>query len=159
MMRNIFMASPLGFAQSTNEFRKTIADQLTSLGYAVVDPWSLSDDLAEQLEQAKRIESTEIREKELHKISMQIASRNADNLAACDSVFAVLDGTDVDSGTASEIGYTYGLGNKIINGLRTDFRQTGENNGVIINLQVQYWIEQSGGKIIRTLDEINNLTF
>lgn len=40
--------------------------------------------------------------------------------AFCSSAFAVLDGVDVDSGTAWEIGYAYARGKPII-GLRTDF--------------------------------------
>lgn len=159
MNRTVFIASPLGFAQSTNGFRQVIVDRLLSLGLSPVDPWTLSDDLSEQLVQTKLIESSKKREDELHRLSMLIASRNAQHLANSDSVLAVLDGTDVDSGTASEIGYAFGLGNKRINGLRTDFRQSGENNGVIINLQVQYWIEQSGGKIARSIDELNTLHY
>ena len=159
MNRTVFIASPLGFAQSTNGFRQVIIDRLLSLGLSPVDPWTLSDDLSEPLELAKQIESSKKREDELHRISMLIASRNAHHLAVSSSVLAVLDGVDVDSGTASEIGYAFGLGNKIINGLRTDFRQSGENNGVSVNLQVQYWIEQSGGKIACSIEKLNTLTF
>ena len=52
-----------------------------------------------------------------------------------------------------------GLGDKVINGLRTDFRRSGENDGVLVNLQVQYWIEASGGKIITSLSDLHTLTF
>ena len=79
--------------------------------------------------------------------------------SSCGGVLAVLDGVDVDSGTASEIGYAFGLGDKVINGYRGDFRRSGENDGVCINLQVQYWIEQSGGTIVRSLSELSQLSF
>ena len=48
-------------------------------------------------------------------------------------VIAILDGTDVDSGTAWEAGYAHGLGKKVI-GLRTDFRQAGEDRGLNLML-------------------------
>jgi nucleoside 2-deoxyribosyltransferase len=136
-----------------------IVDQLAASGYKPIDPWTLSDDLAEQIGHAHQIEKQEQRNAELHRLSMMIANRNSQHLASSYGVLAVLDGVDVDSGTASEIGYAFGLGNKIINGLRTDFRLSGENTGVSINLQVQYWIEHSGGTIIHSVDQINTLPF
>jgi nucleoside 2-deoxyribosyltransferase len=68
-------------------------------------------------------------------------------------LIAVLDGVDVDSGTAAEIGFAYALGMRIF-GLRTDFRLAGDNLGSIVNLQVQYFIEQSGGRVVETVDEV-----
>lgn len=46
-----------------------------------------------------------------------------------DIIVTVLDGTDVDSGTAWEIGRAYTQGKKII-GIRTDFRQRGDDGGL-----------------------------
>ncbi len=53
-------------------------------------------------------------------------------IAGCDALIAVLDGPDVDSGTAFEIGYAYALKKSVI-GLRTDYRP-GADHGV--NLMV-----------------------
>ena len=66
---------------------------------------------------------------------------------------AILDGVDVDSGTASEIGYAFAR-NKYIEGLRTDWRLTGDNEGSVVNLQVQYFIEASGGSIHRSRENL-----
>jgi nucleoside 2-deoxyribosyltransferase len=44
-------------------------------------------------------------------------------LENCDLVVAVLDGPDVDSGTAFEVGYAYARGIPIV-GIRTDFRKS-----------------------------------
>lgn len=66
-------------------------------------------------------------------------------------VFAVLDGTDVDSGTASEIGYAYALGKRIL-GYRGDFRLSADNEGSIVNLQVEYFIRASGGEIFNQIE-------
>jgi hypothetical protein len=38
--------------------------------------------------------------------------------------------------------------------LRTDFRNSGDFDGIPINLQVLYWIESSGGRLFRRIDEI-----
>jgi nucleoside 2-deoxyribosyltransferase len=62
-----------------------------------------------------------------------------------------LDGAQVDDGTASEIGFAYGIG-KIIIGLRTDFRQTGEYFSAMANIQIEYFIYASCGEIIDSLD-------
>ena len=82
-----------------------------------------------------------------------IGRANADNIRACDGVVAVLDGVDVDSGTAAEIGFAYALG-KWIAGLRTDFRQTGENEAAVVNLQVRHFIDASGGTLVTTIDDL-----
>ncbi len=156
---NIFIASPLGFAESSRGFLVPLREKMEALGYKIIDPWSASPDLEEELQRAGAIDKREARAAEFHRISMRIAERNAQLLRSSDGVLAVLDGTDVDSGTASEIGYTFGLGNKVINGYRGDFRLSGENDGVCVNLQVQYWIEQSGGQIVTALDDLKILSF
>lgn len=68
-----------------------------------------------------------------------------------DGLLAVLDGVDVDSGTAAEIGFAASRGKPIV-GLRLDVRQTGDNEGAVVNLQVEHFIASSGGGITRTLD-------
>jgi len=50
---------------------------------------------------------------------------NVQELKACDLVLAIVDGPDVDSGVAWEMGYAYAQGKPVI-ALRTDFRQSGE---------------------------------
>ncbi|MEW6237690.1 MAG: nucleoside 2-deoxyribosyltransferase [Candidatus Omnitrophota bacterium] len=155
----IFLASPLGFAESTRAFLGVLRTKLESLGYDVVDPWSSSTDLEEELRKADRLTDPQTRDQEFHRVSMRIAERNAQLLRSCGGVLAVLDGVDVDSGTASEIGFAFGLGDKVINGYRGDFRRSGENDGVEVNLQVQYWIERSGGRIVHSVEELNALFF
>jgi nucleoside 2-deoxyribosyltransferase len=54
-------------------------------------------------------------------------------LNSSDIVVAVLDGVDVDSGTAWEIGYAYAKGKPVI-GLRTDFRTLSDG---VVNLMVE----------------------
>ena len=91
-------------------------------------------------------------------INTLIGAANAEDIRAADTTVAVLDGIDVDSGTASEIGYAYGLGKRIY-GLRTDFRQSGENEGALVNLQVRYFIDHSGGTVVTTIDDLIAILF
>jgi nucleoside 2-deoxyribosyltransferase len=65
---------------------------------------------------------------------------------------AILDGTDVDSGTASEVGFAAALGKRVV-GLRLDSRVTGDNRAAQINLQVEAFVQQNGGDVVHTLDE------
>lgn len=155
----IFVASPLGFAESTRGFIERISAALKSSGYEPIDPWSLSTDLESNIREAGMIADREERKVLLHRMAMTIAERNYQAMQGCDGVLAVLDGVDVDPGTASEIGCAFALGGKIIHGYRGDFRRLGENDGVVVNLQVQYWIEASGGHIVTSLDEVRGLRF
>jgi len=58
-----------------------------------------------------------------------------DALAACDLVVALLDGPQVDDGTAWEIGYAHARGIPVI-GIRTDFRQAGDVPGAVVNSMI-----------------------
>ena len=140
----IYLASPLGFAESTRAF----VDQLVASLREHVDvenPWDdtrFEDDFAEIASlpnHADRIER-------LHAINTELGRANTERIDRSDALFAILDGVDVDSGTAAEIGYAYARG-KQVSGLRTDFRLAGDNIGAVVNLQVQYFIEHSGGKV------------
>ena len=68
-------------------------------------------------------------------------------------IFAVLDGADVDSGTAAEIGYGFAK-HKPVLGYRGDFRLSADNEGGIVNLQVEYFIRASGGDIIGQISDL-----
>ena len=79
----------------------------------------------------------------------------ATNRAAIDvaTALAVLDGVDVDSGTAAEIGYAFARG-KLIVGYRGDFRLSADNEGSTVNLQVEYFIRESGGTIVERYEDL-----
>lgn len=82
-----------------------------------------------------------------------IGAANQRLMDDADVIFAVLDGVDVDSGTAAEIGYGFAKAKKIL-GYRGDFRLVGENEGSTVNLQVEYFILASGGAIITAIDDL-----
>jgi nucleoside 2-deoxyribosyltransferase len=149
--KSIYLASPLGFADSTRGFMVELV-ALLSAHVDVVNPWEkgLFDDefasLATENDWSRRV-------RRLHEIDLELGRLNAESIDSSDGLFAVLDGVDVDSGTAAEIGYAFAKG-KYVAGLRTDFRLAGDNDGSIVNLQVEYFIEASGGKIVRTAEAL-----
>ena len=82
--------------------------------------------------------------------------RSAPTIARIDGargLVAILDGADVDSGTAAEIGYAFARG-KLIVGYRGDSRVSADNEGGVINLQVEYFIRQSGGTIVSRYEDL-----
>ena len=82
----------------------------------------------------------------------EIFSRCKNHLNDTEMVIALLDGTQVDDGTAFEVGYFYRgkpEGAKII-GIRTDFRNAGESAGSVVNAM----IEISCDRIARSTEEL-----
>lgn len=78
-----------------------------------------------------------------------IFQANREALDECDLMVAILDGAQVDDGTAWEIGYFFGQDKKIL-GIRTDFRRAGESDGSRVNLM----IECSCLKVVSSTDEL-----
>lgn len=148
---SIYLASPLGFAESTRAFMVDLAAQLRDV-LDVINPW---DDqrfaaefaaLAQENDWAKRTAR-------LAEINHELGRKNVAGIERADGLLAILDGVDVDSGTAAEIGYAAAKG-KFVAGLRTDFRLAGDNHGSLVNLQVEYFIHTSGGCVVTTVDAL-----
>jgi nucleoside 2-deoxyribosyltransferase len=87
------------------------------------------------------------------KLDVEIGGNNRAGIDRADMVLAVLDGVDVDSGTAAEIGYAFAKGKPIL-GYRGDFRLSADNEGAMVNLQVEYFIRQSGGDIVTKVADL-----
>ncbi len=105
----VYLAPPLGFTESTLGFMDTIESLITNCGNVVVNPWRMVDQkefniITPNIQKRKQI---------LHKVNMKIAAQNAEAIRKCQIAMVVLDGTDVDSGTASEIGFAYASGKRI----------------------------------------------
>lgn len=65
-----------------------------------------------------------------------------DAIDAADAVLAVLDGAEVDSGVAWEIGYAYAR-NKPVIGVRTDFRPGAEHGmNIMLSRSCRYLIRE-----------------
>lgn len=92
------------------------------------------------------------------KARLEIFSRCRSNLEDSDIVIAILDGAQVDDGTAWEIGYFYAIRSpkqKII-GIRTDFRRAGECEGARVNAMIECscdWIVRSREELLETISQ------
>ena len=92
------------------------------------------------------------------KAKLKIFSRCKSHRDDADMVIALLDGSQVDDGTAWEIGYFYARKSpeqKII-GIRTDFRRAGENEGALVNPMIECscdWIVRSKEELLETISQ------
>lgn len=99
----IYLAAPL-FSEAERDFNSKVAGKLRGAGF---DVWLPQESLFVKegtLEEKKRIYEADITA-----------------LEKCDVVVAVLDGVDVDSGVAFEIGFAVALGKPVV-GFKTDHR-------------------------------------
>jgi hypothetical protein len=138
-----YVASALGFNAAGAYYYEQV--YLPALREVVtpVDPWSLTT--AQEVAEARA-------GRREHEFALEIGRRNADAIRSCTLLAAHLDGQEVDSGTAAEVGFAAALGLRCF-ALRTDLRQSGEP-GVSVNLQVEHFIVASGGAICSSLDEM-----
>jgi nucleoside 2-deoxyribosyltransferase len=146
----IYLAGPLGFSEAGRAFHEQrIIPTLEALGHQILDPWADQGDVAAVLKLPLGAE----RRDEWQRINPEIGRKNQRLIDECDMIFAVLDGADVDSGTAAEIGYGFAK-HKPVLGYRGDFRLSADNEGGIVNLQVEYFIRASGGDIIGQISDL-----
>jgi len=115
-MRTVYLAAPL-FSEAECDFNRKLRDEIKSAGFNVFLPQEDSNNVRD--------------EKNRQNI---IFNKNVDAIDSSGIIVAVIDGTDVDSGTAWEIGYAFARGKPII-GLRTDFRTLGIEGTV--NLMIE----------------------
>jgi len=119
----------------------------------ILNPWELSAAMNDAMDRAIALDDFEERKQALASLNKTIAARNEASIRECDSVVAVLDGQEIDSGVAAEVGFAYGIGKRIL-GYRSDLRQAGENVACRFNMQVQFFIENSGGIVVTSLSEL-----
>jgi nucleoside 2-deoxyribosyltransferase len=148
----IYMASPLGFSEAGRSFYNgTLIPEVIRLGFEVIDPWTLTDQA--KIDAVEKMPYGVERRDAWRRLNVEIGGNNRAGIDRSDTVLAVLDGTDVDSGTAAEIGYAFAKGKPIL-GYRGDFRLSADNEGSTVNLQVEYFIRQSGGDIVTKLADL-----
>jgi nucleoside 2-deoxyribosyltransferase len=163
----IYLAGPLGFSEAGRAFHDgAILRLMADLGHVAFDPWS--DDpppetdpelateirrVAAEVAAVRAMDYGPAKRDAWGALNLRIGAKNRAFIDACDAVLAVLDGVDVDSGTAAEIGYAFAKGKPIL-GYRGDFRLSADNEGSIINLQVEYFIRASGGTIIAHIADL-----
>ncbi|MCZ7398249.1 MAG: nucleoside 2-deoxyribosyltransferase [Candidatus Methanoperedens sp.] len=117
-MKTVYLAAPL-FSEAECDFNRKLRDLIIDEGYEVFLPQEDSNNIHVHLEKKRQ----EI-----------IFNKNLAALDSSDIIVAVIDGADVDSGTAWEIGYAYSKGKPVL-GLKTDFRTLGIEGTV--NLMIE----------------------
>jgi nucleoside 2-deoxyribosyltransferase len=127
----IFLAAPL-FNEAERDFNSKVAAALRKEGFGV---W-----LAQE---HKFVEDHSIKEKRA------IFSEDLDALRKSDLILAVLDGVDVDTGVAFEMGFGYANGKPIV-GLKTDHRLFSKVES--INLMLEMPLYRLCKSIIEAID-------
>src|SRR5262249_42062145 len=102
----IYMAGPLGFSEAGRHFHTSVlVPFVRGLGYEVIDPWTLTD--PGLTETARAMPHGRDRHEAWERLNHAIGRTNCEAIDRAHGVVAVLDGPDVDSGTAAEIGYAF----------------------------------------------------
>jgi len=150
---SVYVASPLGFFDAGKAYNELVKAALRAASFEPVDPWHDPEGtVARELERIRALPDAAGRAHAFSELNGAIGAENARLIAEADSMLAILDGSDVDSGTAAEVGYACALSTPVI-GLRTDTRCSGDNEGTPINLQVRFFIERSGGRIVTAIPD------
>lgn len=148
----VYLAGPLGFSEAGRHFYQSVfVPSVAALGYEVIDPWAHTD--PRRIAAIERMAPGPERVAAWRALNHEIGAANRAAIDRAHGVIAILDGTDVDSGTAAEIGYAFARG-KLIVGYRGDFRLSADNEGSIVNLQVEYFIRESGGTIVNRYEDL-----
>ncbi len=113
----IFLAAPL-FNEAEREFNREVARELREAGFSV---W-----MAQEAPFIK--EGTDEEKRSIYEGDIAALKRS-------DAMVAVLDGIDVESGVAFEIGYAAAL-HKTIIGLKTDYRTFSKIESVNLMLEL-----------------------
>lgn len=144
----VYIASPLGFSAPGRYWSSEVLHPaLVQADFEILDPWD--DDAG--LVAAFALQPDAARDKAMKAASRDLAAKNFALLREADALLAVLDGTDVDSGTSAEMGYACALGIPVV-GLRTDVRSSGDHEAVTVNLQVEECVHSTGGIITEDVE-------
>lgn len=146
----IYVASPLGFTDAGRMYNDAVLlPAVRTAGFEPLDPWDVDAEILGVFGLAR---DDPERSHRLADTNREVGRRNAELIRNASGMLAILDGDDVDSGTAAEIGYACALGCPVV-GLRSDLRNSGDNEATLVNLQVEWFVLESGGRLATTLDE------
>lgn len=147
----LYIASPYGFSEAGRVFYRSWLIPLLAKEHQIIDPWSLVD--PQLISRTAEMPYGPEKRAAWEVVNAIIGLQNQEGIDRADAVLAILDGTDVDSGTAAEVGYAFAKG-KLIIGYRGDFRLARDNDGGTVNLQVEHFIRASGGTIVTSQSNI-----
>jgi nucleoside 2-deoxyribosyltransferase len=133
-MTSVFISAAL-FSAVEREYNDRITEALRENGYEVFLPQRASDRV--RAENPERPGEDPVAHREL--IGRLTFDACLDGIKSSDLLIALLDGTDVDSGTAWEIGYAYAKGIPVL-GVRSDKRTTQRGP---VNIMIAYTLRQA----------------
>jgi nucleoside 2-deoxyribosyltransferase len=152
---SLYVASPFGFSEAGREFYYgKFLPVIQNKRFRILDPWKLTPQ--EIIDPILRMPLGPEQKKAFEQLKMRVGSTNEKAIRSSNGIVAVLDGTDVDSGVAGEVSFGYGIGKTTL-GYRNDFRLASENIGSKVNMQIEYFIIASDGKITGNLEELGEL--
>jgi nucleoside 2-deoxyribosyltransferase len=139
----IYLAGPL-FSKAERNWIREIREHVIQL----VKSKGREADIVWPYEVITKDEIDSLGAKAIH----EIFTRNKSHIDNTDILIAILDGVQVDDGTAWEIGYFYAnkSDKSYILGIRTDFRNAGDTKHSVVNLM----IEASCDKIVTDNKEL-----
>jgi len=137
-MRTVYLAAPL-FSEAELDFNRKLRDEIKNSGFNVFLPQEDSNNVKERDDRQKII-----------------FSKNEAGIEKSAMIVAVVDGADVDSGTAWEIGYGYARGKPIL-GLRTDFRTLGIEGTVNLMIERSVHMCKSIPELLNRLNAMEDL--
>jgi nucleoside 2-deoxyribosyltransferase len=137
-MRTVYLAAPL-FSEAELDFNRKLRDEIKICGFNVFLPQEDSNNVKDRDDR-----------------QMIIFSKNEAAITNSDIIVAVVDGADVDSGTAWEIGYAYARSKPIL-GLRTDFRNLGIEGTVNLMIERSVYLCKSIPELLNHLKSLYKL--
>jgi nucleoside 2-deoxyribosyltransferase len=137
-MKTVYLAAPL-FSEAECDFNRKLKSELQSLGFQVFLPQEDSNNVHDKPNRQKII-----------------FNKNLKGIENSDILVAVIDGPDVDSGTAWEIGYAFAKGKPVI-GLRTDFRTLGIEGTVNLMIERSVILCMSVSELLNHLKSISDV--
>jgi nucleoside 2-deoxyribosyltransferase len=145
----IYVASPLGFTEAGRMYNDSVLlPAVREAGFEPLDPWDVDTEILHVFGLPRDDPERKLR---LAQTNRTVGKRNAELIRSAAGMLAILDGDDVDSGPAAELGYACALARPVV-GLRADLRNSGDNEATLVNLQVEWFILESGGYLATNLD-------
>ena len=134
-MKTVYLAAPL-FSEAECDFNRKLRDELINSGFKVFLPQEDSNNVKDMLDRQKII-----------------FNKNLKGIENSDILVAVIDGADVDSGTAWEIGFAFAKGKPVL-GLRSDFRTLGIEGTVNLMIERSVVLCMSVSELLNRLKSI-----
>jgi nucleoside 2-deoxyribosyltransferase len=131
-MKTVYLAAPL-FSEAECDFNRKLRNELISAGFIVFLPQEDSNNVKDISDRQKII-----------------FNKNLKGIENSDIIVAVIDGADVDSGTAWEIGFAFAKAKPVL-GLRTDFRTLGIEGTVNLMIERSVVIYMSVSELLNHL--------